>query len=295
MLLTASPHGRWRAWRRGRPFWAGTLLLLAGAELVAAPLAPVRILLGLGRGGIAALGLGAALVLAGLSLWFLPHAHHYIGIHAMILAVLAFPATNLGGFLAGTLLGIAGGAMGFAWQPGTGPAPGARTPPPPRAMAAALPLVLLTAHLAPAAPPAARPAAAAVPPAVTTTRFAPDGPVLARVVELPTASGPLRVMALSMRAASLSDYRLRTRDGTGHDLTLGAGTLRLTGRVTLYLTRFSGCVEGLMCLTFTPDGLPVPPLVPPLVFLTDVTAEQALVTSDVLVTDGLDLAAEPRR
>ncbi|MBH1937443.1 hypothetical protein I5Q34_24770 [Streptomyces sp. AV19] len=77
MLLTASSHGRWRTWRRTRPFWAGTLLLLAGAEL-AAPLAPVRILLGLGTGGIAALGLGAALVLAGLSLWFVPHAHHYV-------------------------------------------------------------------------------------------------------------------------------------------------------------------------------------------------------------------------
>ncbi|MFE6780253.1 hypothetical protein, partial [Streptomyces sp. NPDC057676] len=129
---------------------------------------------------------------------------------------------------------------------------------------------------------------AATPATITTTRFTPHGFLVAGVREVPTARGPLRVMVLRMRAASLTDYRMRTRDGSP-ELDLGADSLELRGRVTLYLSRFKGCVEGLLCLTFTPDRLPVPPLVPPFVFLTEVEADQALVTSDSIATDGLTL------
>ncbi|MEU1670779.1 DUF6114 domain-containing protein [Streptomyces roseifaciens] len=302
----------WRRWRRTRPFWAGALLVLAGAEIAAVPLAPLALLLGLGLGGIAALGIGVALVAAGLFLWFLPHTHHYVGVHAVILSVLSFAVTNLGGFFAGMLLGIAGGAMGFAWTPprpepagpqpepvlAQQPPPGPAEPPrgtaqPPKTLAVALPLVLLAAMGAPA--PGPRPpapgavTAARTPPTVTTTRFAPSGFTLARVAHVPTAGGPRRAMVLSMRAASLADYRLRTRDGGGAELSLSADELRLGGRVTLYLTRLTGCVQGVLCLTFTPDRLPVPPVAPPFVFMTDVTAEQALVTSGTIAADGLGL------
>ncbi|MEV5239668.1 DUF6114 domain-containing protein [Streptomyces cinnamoneus] len=423
-----------RGWRRTRPFWAGALLILAGAELLVVPLAPWRVLLGLGLGGIAALGIGAALTAAGLFLWLLPHTRHYVGIHAVILAVVSFAASNLGGFFIGALLGIAGGAMGFAWTPdtprdgaardgtapdGPGPdgvtqdrpapdraaqneapqggptpheaaenghvpddaaqdgptAPAARPPSPPappspggppRALAAALPVVLLASVAVPpqaapapdparaahtvsappqAAPPphptrAVRPAttppqaapapdpapaarttttppqatppkdpapaartqaavptpgpapAAHTPPTVTTTRFTPTGFTLAGVEHVATTHGPLKVIVLRMRAASLARYRLRTHDG-GDEYALDIADLRLSGDVTLYLTRFSGCVQGLVCLTFTPDTLPVPPVVPPFVFMTDVDAEQALVTSDTITAGGLRLATVP--
>ncbi|MFF7728836.1 DUF6114 domain-containing protein [Streptomyces sp. NPDC008001] len=288
-----------RRWRRTRPFWAGALLVLAGAEIAVVPLAPVSVLVGLGRGGVAALGIGAALVVAGLFLWFLPHTRHYVGVHAVILSVLSFAVTNLGGFLAGMLLGIAGGAMGFAWTP-VRPVPPAPPrppdppgPPPQKPLALVLPLVLLAATAAPAPAPRAQDPGPVTtprtPPTVTTTRFAPDGLTFARVADVPTAGGPRRAMVLSMRAATLSDYRLRTRDGGGAELTLSADELRLGGRVTLYLTRLTGCVQGALCLTFTPDRLPVPPLSPPFVFMTDVTAEQALVTSGTIGADGLDL------
>lgn len=125
---------------------------------------------------------------------------------------------------------------------------------------------------------------------MTTTRFAPKGFTLAGVRALPTSAGPLKVMVLRMRAASLSDYRLRTRD-EGPAMSLGADALGLSGHVTLYLTRFSGCLQGVVCLTFTPDTLPVPPVVPPFVFMTRVEAEQALVTSDVIDVEGLTLGA----
>ncbi|KUL38073.1 hypothetical protein ADL22_19540 [Streptomyces sp. NRRL F-4489] len=314
-----------RRWRRTRPFWAGLLLLLAGAELLIIPLSPLNVLVSLGLGGLAALGIGLALMVAGLFLWYAPAAHHYVSVNALILSVLSFAATNLGGFLVGTLLGIAGGALGFGWTPGVAEAGAAeagapaetgteaagspvggtsadRTPPGPRgaaggkaltaALPLALPLALLTALGGPAqragaAPPPAPPA----PPTVTTTRFAPQGFTLAGVTTVPTVNGPRKVMVLRMRAASLTDYRLTTHDAQGPQLGLSADALDLKGAVTLYLTKFSGCIEGVLCLTFTPDTLPVPPVVPPFVYMTRVSAEQALVTSDVIVANGLRLQA----
>ncbi|MFD5102028.1 DUF6114 domain-containing protein [Streptomyces albidochromogenes] len=312
MFLTRRRPARWRladrlpypdvrrgarAWRRTRPFWGGLLLILGGAELLLVPLSPLPVLVSLGLGGLAAIGIGLALIAAGLFLWFLPHTRHYVSVHALLLSVLAFAATNLGGFVVGTALGIAGSAMGFGWTPvreeREDAAPPSRDGQGTRTLAAALPVVLLAAlGQGPAreAPEPGDVVAARTPPVVTTTLFAPHGFLIAGVRDVPTAGGPVRAMVLRMRSASLTDYRLRTRDGRD-ELALGADTLELRGDVTLYLTRFSGCLEGVVCLTFTPDGLPVPPVVPPFVFMTDVRAEQALVTSDSIVTDGLTLEA----
>ncbi|WP_434587968.1 DUF6114 domain-containing protein [Streptomyces sp. A5-4] len=294
------PDGRrrLRAWRRTRPFWGGLLLMLGGTELLLVPLSPLTVLVSLGLGGLAAIGIGLALIVAGLFLWFLPHTRHYVSINALLLSVLSFAATNLGGFLVGMGLGIAGSAMGFGWTPAPDEHEEREHAPPhdgqgSRTLAAALPVVLLAALGGGPAQKAPEPGSVLAPrtaPTVTTTRFAPDGFLIAGVREVPTVDGPVRAMVLKMRSASLSDYRLKTRDG--HDeLALGADTLDLSGDVTLYLTKFSGCLQGILCLTFTPDGLPVPPVVPPFVFMTDVSAEQALVTSDLIVTDGLTLEA----
>ncbi|MEV7729506.1 DUF6114 domain-containing protein [Streptomyces sp. NPDC087917] len=295
-------RARLRAWRRTRPFWGGLLLVLGGAELLLVPLSPLTVLVSLGLGGIAAIGIGVALIAAGLFLWFLPQARAYVSVHALLLSVLSFVATNLGGFLVGMLLGIAGSALAFGWTPVPGPEAGEEDPYAARpdgggrrALAAALPVVLL-AGMATGAPQARAastqgpPSAARTPPTVTTSLFAPQGFALAGITEVPTADGPRRVLVLKMAAASLRDYRLRTRDG-GDEYGLSADSLELRGDVTLYLTRFSGCIEGLLCVTFSPDGLPAPPVIPPFVFMTRVSAEQALVTSDVIVTDGLRLEA----
>ncbi|MFH9424997.1 DUF6114 domain-containing protein [Streptomyces sp. NPDC017529] len=344
LLTTKEPAARlpwpkqraaFRAWRRTRPFWAGLLLVLGGAELLLVPLSPLTVLISLGLGGLAAIGIGLALIVAGLFLWLRPAAHHYVSLHALILSVLSFAATNLGGFLVGMGLGIAGSAMGFGWTPlreeddedsadsgeethanpgeetsevsgeggsegsggvdtradggrSGGEGDGSRS----KALAVALPIVLITAIGAPAEPAhAAGVPAQPTPPTVTTTMFAPKGFTLAGVTQVQTVNGPVKAMVLRMKAASLTDYRLTTRDAGGPQLSLGARNLDLSGNVTLYLTKFSGCLEGLICLTFTPDTLPVPPVVPPFVFMTDVDAEQALVTSDLIVADGLTLDA----
>lgn len=158
----------------------------------------------------------------------------------------------------------------------------------------ALPLALLVAP-ASGAPPARAdaaaqgpPKAARTPPTVTTSLFAPRGFALAGVAEVDTIDGPRKVLVPRMAAASLYDYRLRTRDG-GEEYGPAARSLTPRGDVTLYPTRFSGCIEGLLCVAFSPEGLPAPPVIPPFVFMTRVSAEQELVTSDVIVTDGLRL------
>ncbi|MEU9256377.1 DUF6114 domain-containing protein [Streptomyces sp. NPDC048270] len=305
-------RARLRAWRRTRPFWGGLLVVLGGTELLLVPLSPLTVLVSLGLGGIAAIGIGVALILAGLFLWFLPQARAYVSLHALLLSVLSFVATNLGGFLVGMGLGIAGSALAFGWTPlsgegdgreeaaadGAGPYVTRPDAAGPRARAAVLPVVLLAvlaaggplADPAKAAPAAGPPMAARTPPTVTTSLFAPQGFAFAGVAHVPTVDGPLKVLVLRMRAASLRDYRLRTREGR-EEYGLAATSLDLRGDVTLYLTRFSGCIEGLLCVTFSPDGLPAPPVIPPFVFMTRVTAEQALVTSDVIVTEGLRLEA----
>lgn len=299
-LPLREPRRVLRGWRRTRPFWGGLLLVLGGAELLLVPLSPLTVLVSLGLGGLAAIGIGLALITAGIFLWLLPHAHHYVSVNALILSVLSFAATNLGGFLVGMALGIIGSAMGFGWTPVPENAeedverPRVRDGQGTRTLGVLLPVVIVGATLWGGTPARAAPAdaivAARTPPTVTTTLFSPQGFTLAGVREIPTADGPLKVMVLRMKAASLTDYRLKTRDGS-RELALGADTLDLSGSVTLYLTKFKGCLEGLLCITFTPDKLPVPPVVPPFVFMTDVQAEQALVTSDLIVAGGLTLKA----
>lgn len=307
-LPLREPRRVLRRWRRTRPFWGGLLLILGGAELLLVPLSPLTVLVSLGLGGLAAIGIGLALIAAGIFLWLLPHAHHYVSVNALILSVLSFAATNLGGFLVGMALGIVGSAMGFGWTPvpeGSGEdpeRPKVRDGQGTRTLGVLLPVVIVGATLWGGTPARAAPdealraapgdavVAARTPPTVTTTLFSPQGFILAGVREIPTVDGLLKVMVLRMKAASLTDYRLKTRDGSD-ELALGADTLDLSGSVTLYLTKFKGCLEGLLCLTFTPDKLPVPPVVPPFVFMTDVEAEQALVTSDLIVAGGLTLKA----
>src|SRR5215472_2007529 len=68
--------------------------------------------------------IGAVLIVAGLLLWFHPVQRMFYSIVAVLLAIAALVASNLGGFLIGTILGVVGGSLGFAWMPlppGTAP------------------------------------------------------------------------------------------------------------------------------------------------------------------------------
>ena len=153
-----SRRAAFRGWRRTRPFWGGFLLLLAGIELLLIPLSgifihgAVRLVVYIGIGGVFGVLLGALLIACGLLLWLNPAHRTFYAIAGVLLAVLSFIASNLGGFFIGMLLGIIGGSMGFGWTP-SADRPARRPLDPPRhggrVMAAAvLPLLLASTTLA---------------------------------------------------------------------------------------------------------------------------------------------------
>ena len=114
---------RFQAWRRSRPFWGGLLLILSGLELFAIPLSgvlirgAVKLVIYIGIGGVFGVLIGALLVAAGLVIWLNPTHKTFYGIAGIVLGIVSFPASNLGGLFLGMLLAIVGGAIAFAWTP----------------------------------------------------------------------------------------------------------------------------------------------------------------------------------
>lgn len=108
---------RWRRWRRSRPFWGGLVTALAGLEIGVIPLAPVEMMLHQGIAGLPSVLLALIMIVLGLSVWFAPHYRGLAGVVTVLLAAAALVMSNLGGFFIGTVLGIVGGSMIFAWRP----------------------------------------------------------------------------------------------------------------------------------------------------------------------------------
>ncbi|MGZ9934744.1 DUF6114 domain-containing protein [Streptomyces sp. NC-S4] len=108
---------RWRHWRRSRPFWGGLFAVLAGAWICVLPLAPLKIMLQQGVAGIPSVLMGIVMIVLGLAAWFSPSQRSLAGVLTTLIATAALVLSNLGGFLVGTLLGILGGGLMFAWQP----------------------------------------------------------------------------------------------------------------------------------------------------------------------------------
>ncbi|GAA1366091.1 DUF6114 domain-containing protein [Catellatospora chokoriensis] len=112
---------RFTAWRRSRPFWGGLLAALAGVEIIASTKMTLDgATLSVGINGFQALLIPLMLVLAGLLAWFTPAQRMFYGLIAVFVATYSLLAVNLGGWFVGTLLGIAGGGLIFAWNPADG-------------------------------------------------------------------------------------------------------------------------------------------------------------------------------
>jgi hypothetical protein len=109
-----------RHWRKGRPFPAGLLIALAGIELWLAPLSSIGNIIHEGIGGVSAFFIGALMLMFGLAVWFAPPYRVFAGIASILLGLIALPATNLGGFLLGTMLALIGGGLAVAWTPRPG-------------------------------------------------------------------------------------------------------------------------------------------------------------------------------
>ncbi|PHQ50227.1 hypothetical protein BLA24_21905 [Streptomyces cinnamoneus] len=107
----------WRRWRRSRPFWGGLAAVVAGAEICAIPLAPLKIMLEQGIAGIPGVLMGLVMIVMGLSAWFAPQYRGLAGVLTVLVATATLVMSNLGGFLFGTVVGVVGGAMIFAWTP----------------------------------------------------------------------------------------------------------------------------------------------------------------------------------
>jgi len=255
MLLNRPRHtraGRFRTWRKGRPFWGGLVTMIAGLELLWAPLAPLNVVLVQGIAGIASLVLAALLVAMGALSWFQPQLRAVLGVTIVVLALASFLLSNLGGFLLGMVLGIVGGALMFAWVP--------------RAVAAAVALTLALATGAEALP-----ATHLV--HFTALSIATTGLDYTGVVEVPGEGGPVPALRLTMDTLTISHTDLTTG---GMRMSDGATTLR--GDVELYVTSFSGRLFGAVPVLFTPH-LP-PPFVPRAATFTLVRAEIRYLRAD---------------
>ena len=106
-----------RRWRRGRPFWGGLLITLAGAEILVTVKAPLPVVLHVGMLGLAAYLVPIVILLCGLLLWFSPDQRMFYSILSVLLSLLSWVTSNLGGFFIGLLLGLIGGSLAFAWSP----------------------------------------------------------------------------------------------------------------------------------------------------------------------------------
>jgi hypothetical protein len=113
--------GRWRRWRRGRPFTAGVLVVLGGAEMLVTLRAPLGVLLHIGPQGLAAYLVPIVLVLCGVLLIATPQQRVFYALLTLVLGLVSWLTSNLGGFLIGMLLALVGGALAFAWTPAKQP------------------------------------------------------------------------------------------------------------------------------------------------------------------------------
>lgn len=109
--------GRWRRWRRGRPFTAGVLVALGGAEMLVTLRAPLGVLLHIGPQGLAAYLVPIILVICGALLIATPQQRVFYALVSLVLGLVSWLTSNLGGFLVGMLLALVGGALAFAWTP----------------------------------------------------------------------------------------------------------------------------------------------------------------------------------
>lgn len=112
---------RFTTWRRQRAFGAGLLMILGGAVI----LTPAYLSLEISNiqiqistlAGVSTLVIGILLIVCGLMTWFRGEGRILTGVAAMVLAIVALPQSNFGGFIIGTVLSLVGGAMALAWTP----------------------------------------------------------------------------------------------------------------------------------------------------------------------------------
>ncbi|GAA1969142.1 DUF6114 domain-containing protein [Catenulispora subtropica] len=110
-------YRRFRAFRRTRPFYAAIFIAVGGLILFYLTKSPPKYLPHVGVGGIYGMGAGIALWLIALLVLLLPSQRYVGGAIAVVLGVVSFPLSNLGGFFVGMFFSVLGGSMAFGWMP----------------------------------------------------------------------------------------------------------------------------------------------------------------------------------
>jgi hypothetical protein len=77
----------------------------------------VRLVVYIGIGGVFGVLIGILLITAGIAVWVNPVHRVFYGVAGVVLGLVSFPASNLGGFFLCMLLAIVGGSIAFAWTP----------------------------------------------------------------------------------------------------------------------------------------------------------------------------------
>lgn len=112
-------RARFRRWRYTRPFWGGLCLLASGLMLMLPAVATVKVgdlLVSISTiAGVSTLLLGSLMLVCACSVLTHPAARLPAGVAAMVLALVALPAANIGGYVLGTVLGVIGSASTLAW------------------------------------------------------------------------------------------------------------------------------------------------------------------------------------
>ncbi|MDY7082496.1 MAG: DUF6114 domain-containing protein [Halobacteria archaeon] len=111
---------RFREWRSERPFWGGTILIIAGIVIGAIPLEIASAFAGVPGSSamlISVLGLVFAFftILSGVIALYRPKLSTIAGGVGIVVAVLSIIGA-LGGLFLGTILGIIGGSLCIAWE-----------------------------------------------------------------------------------------------------------------------------------------------------------------------------------
>ncbi|MFT4086246.1 MAG: DUF6114 domain-containing protein [Gordonia sp. (in: high G+C Gram-positive bacteria)] len=114
-------YRQFRRWTRKRPMAGGVCLLISAIFLSLPALSGFRIgdmVLSVSTiSGVSTTLLAVLMALCGFATLFWLHSRVVAGLSAMVIALVAFPAANFGGFVLGTLFGIVGASFALAWRP----------------------------------------------------------------------------------------------------------------------------------------------------------------------------------
>lgn len=112
---------RFRRWKHVRPFTGGVCLLIAAVFIGLPALSGFRIgdvVLTLSSvSGVSTVWLSVLMALCGVAALFWLRSRLLAGLSGMVIALVAFPAANFGGYILGTLFGIMGASFTLAWRP----------------------------------------------------------------------------------------------------------------------------------------------------------------------------------